>query len=237
MPMMNEPSGLVEDLSGFSGVAPLFPLPDFVLFPQVTQPLHIFEPRYRQMMADVLKGDRLIALGTLKPNWDQLYETKTAPVFSDVCLGRVMLDREMDDGKYIIIIRGLCRARIRAEKLTTTPYRQVELDLRFDKYSNSPEIERSSRRAELLEALVATLPDIEKSRETTEAALRDLPLGVLADLIASSLKIPTETLISLLTENHVDLRTDLLLDLLRAEKRSQHERAASRKFPPDFSAN
>ena len=235
--MMNEPSGLVEDLSGFSGVAPLFPLPDFVLFPQVTQPLHIFEPRYRQMMADVLKGDRLIAMGTLKPNWDQLYETKTAPVFSDVCLGRVMLDREMDDGKYIIIIRGLCRARIRAEKLTTTPYRQVELELRFDKYANSPEIERSSRRAELLEALVATLPDVEKSRETTEAALRDLPLGVLADLIASSLKIPTESMVSLLTENHVDLRTDLLLDLLRAEKRSQHERAASRKFPPDFSAN
>ena len=235
--MMNEPGGLVDDLSGFSGVAPLFPLPDFVLFPQVTQPLHIFEPRYRQMMAAVLKGDRLIALGTLKPNWDQLYETKTAPVFSDVCLGRVMLDREMDDGKYIILIRGLCRARIRAEKLTTTPYRQVELELRFDKYSNTPEIERSSRRAELLEALVATLPDIEKSRETTEAALRDLPLGVLADLIASSLKIPTESMVSLLTENHVDLRTDLLLDLLRAEKRSRHERAASRKFPPDFSAN
>ena len=235
--MMNEPGGLVDDLSGFSGVAPLFPLPDFVLFPQVTQPLHIFEPRYRQMMAAVLKGDRLIALGTLKPNWDQLYETKTAPVFSDVCLGRVMLDREMDDGKYIILIRGLCRARIRAEKLTTTPYRQVELELRFDKYSNTPEIERSSRRAELLEALVATLPDVEKSRETTEAALRDLPLGVLADLIASSLKIPTESMVSLLTENHVDLRTDLLLDLLRAEKRSQHERAASRKFPPDFSAN
>ena len=235
--MMNEPSGLVEDLSGFSGVAPLFPLPDFVLFPQVTQPLHIFEPRYRQMMADVLQGDRLIALGTLKPNWDQLYETKTAPVFSDVCLGRVMLDREMDDGKYIILIRGLCRARIRAEKLTTTPYRQVELELRFDKYSNTPEIERSSRRAELLEALVATLPDVEKSRETTEAALRDLPLGVLADLIASSLKIPTETMISLLSESHVDLRTDLLLDLLREQKRTQREQGATRKFPPDFSAN
>ena len=235
--MMNEPSGLVEDLSGFSGVAPLFPLPDFVLFPQVTQPLHIFEPRYRQMMADVLAGDRLLVLGTLKPNWDQLYETKTAPVFSDVCLGRVMLDREMDDGKYIILIRGLCRARIRAEKFTTTPYRQVELDLRFDKYSNTPEIERSSRRAELLEALVATLPDVEKSRETTEAALRDLPLGVLADLIASSLKIPTETMISLLTESHVDLRTDLLLDLLRAQKRTQGERGSTRKFPPDFSAN
>jgi len=234
---MNEPSGLVDDLSGFEGVAPLFPLPDFVLFPQVTQPLHIFEPRYRKMISDVLAGDRMIALGTLKPNWDSLYETKTAPVFSDVCLGRVMLDREMDDGKYIIIIRGLCRARVRAEKLTTTPYRQVELDLRFDKYSETPEIQRANRRAELLETLIATLPGAEGNRETTEAALRDLPLGVLADLIASSLKIPTETMISILAESNVDLRTDLLLDILRAQKRSQQEPGSTRKFPPDFSAN
>lgn len=234
---MNEPSGLVEDLSGFSGVAPLFPLPDFVLFPQVTQPLHIFEPRYREMISDVLAGDRLIALGTLKPNWDSLYETKTAPVFTDVCLGRVMLDREMDDGKYIIVIRGLCRARIRAEKLTTTPYRQVELELRYDKYSDAPEIQRANRRAELLESLVATLPNAEGNRETTEAALRDLPLGVLADLIASSLKIPTETMISLMAQSHVDLRTDLLLDILREQKLAQREQGATRKFPPDFSAN
>lgn len=234
---MNEPSGLVEDLSGFSGVAPLFPLPDFVLFPQVTQPLHIFEPRYREMISDVLAGDRLIALGTLKPNWDSLYDTKTAPVFTDVCLGRVMLDREMDDGKYIIVIRGLCRARIRAEKLTTTPYRQVELELRFDKYTDAPEIQRENRRAELLESLVATLPNADGNRETTEAALRDLPLGVLADLIASSLKIPTETMISLMAQSHVDLRTDLLLDILREQKRAQREPGATRKFPPDFSAN
>jgi len=234
---MNEPSGLVDDLSEFSGVAPLFPMPDFVLFPQVTQPLHIFEPRYRKMIADVLIGDRLIALGTLKPNWDALYETKTAPVVADVCLGRVMLDREMDDGKYIIVIRGLCRARVRAEKLSMTPYRQVELDLRFDKYSDAPEIQRANRRAELLETLIATLSGAEGNRETTEAALRDLPLGVLADLIASSLKIATETMVSILAESNVDLRTDLLLEILKAQNRSQRESGPTRKFPPDFSAN
>ena len=234
---MNEPSGLVEDLSNFKGVAPLFPLPDFVLFPQVTQPLHIFEPRYRQLMTDVLAGDRLLVLGTLKPNWNDLYETKTAPVFTDVCLGRVMLDREMDDGKYIIIIRGLCRARIKAEKLTKTPYRQVDLELKFDKYSDTPEIQRANRRAELLETLISTLPGAEGNRETTEAALRDLPLGVLADLIASTLKIPTETMISILAESNVDLRTDLLLDLLREQKRNQREQGPTRKFPPEFSEN
>lgn len=235
--MMNEPSGLVEDLSKFSGVAPLFPLPDFVLFPQVTQPLHIFEPRYRTMIADVLSGERLIALGTLKPNWDSLYDTKTAPVYSDVCLGRVMLEREMDDGKYIIVIRGLCRARIKAERLTKTPYRQVELDLKYDKYSETPEIHRANRRAELLETLISTLPGADGNRETTENALKDLPLGVLTDLISSSLKIPTETMVSILAESNVDTRTDLLLEILRKQQHEKQEPGSGRKFPPDFSAN
>ena len=49
-------------LAGFAGTARLFPLPNLVFFPQVMQPLHIFEPRYRQMTADALAGDRLIAL-------------------------------------------------------------------------------------------------------------------------------------------------------------------------------
>lgn len=234
---MYELGGLVEDLSGFGGVAPLFPLPDFVLYPQATQPLQIFEPRYRSMVADILTGDRLLALGTLKPNWDELYETKTAPVYPDVCLGRVMLEREMEDGKFMIIVRGLCRARIISEKLTSTPYRQVELQLRYDQYSETPDIQRANRRSELMEALISTLLGDEGNREATEAALQDLPLGVLSDLIASSLKLPTDTMISILSERNVDLRTDLLLDVLRAQSRQLQERGPQRKFPPDFSAN
>ena len=56
-------------LSDFAGTARLFPLPNLVLFPHVMQPLHIFEPRYRQMTADALAGDRLIAVVLLKPGW------------------------------------------------------------------------------------------------------------------------------------------------------------------------
>lgn len=234
---MSNPAGLSAELAPFSGVAPLFPLPDFVLFPQVTQPLHIFEPRYRAMLADLLAGDRLIAMGTLKPHWENLYDTKTAPVWPDLCLGRVMLDRELEDGKSLIVVRGLCRARIRAEKLCKTTYRQVELDLKLDEYPDSPEIVRSNRRAELLEGLVSASPEAEASRETTESALRELPLGVLADLIASSLKLPTETMMSLLRETNVDLRTDVLLDILREQKRARSEAPPARKFPPEFSQN
>ena len=234
---MSKPVGLSAELSSFSGVAPLFPLPDFVLFPQVTQPLHVFEPRYRSLLSDALAGERLIAVGTLKPHWENLYDTKTAPVWPDLCLGRVIVDKELEDGRSLIVLRGMCRARIRAEKLTKTPYRQVELDLKLDEYPGTPEIARANRRAELLEGLLSVTPETEAAREATESALRDLPLGVLADLIASSIKLPTETLVELIRETNVDLRTDMLLDILRALRQTRAEQAKSRTFPPEFSPN
>ena len=49
---------------------PLFPLPNVVLFPSVCLPLHIFEPRYREMTADALDGDRIIGMVLLRPGWD-----------------------------------------------------------------------------------------------------------------------------------------------------------------------
>ena len=62
----------------FAGTARLFPLPNLVLFPHVVQPLHIFEPRYRQLMADALADDRLIAMALLRPGWEEDYHRKPA---------------------------------------------------------------------------------------------------------------------------------------------------------------
>jgi len=62
-----------SSLTDYMGTARLFPLPNLVLFPQVMQPLHIFEPRYRQMTADALAGDRFLALALLKPGWEPSY--------------------------------------------------------------------------------------------------------------------------------------------------------------------
>ena len=63
-------SGDASHPDDFSGPVRLFPLPNLVLFPYVLQPLHIFQPRYRELMADALHDDRLIALATLKPGWE-----------------------------------------------------------------------------------------------------------------------------------------------------------------------
>ena len=63
----------LNPLDDFHGLARLFPLPNLVLFPAVVQPLHIFEPRYRQLMEDALKDNRLIGMALLRPGWEEDY--------------------------------------------------------------------------------------------------------------------------------------------------------------------
>ena len=92
-------------LSSFSGMVRLFPLPNLVFFPQVMQPLHIFEPRYRQMTLDALAGDRLIALVLPKPGWEADYAGN--PTLHPVaCLGKIVADQKLKDGGFNILLRG-----------------------------------------------------------------------------------------------------------------------------------
>src|SRR5213080_2405252 len=98
-----------EDLSSlcdFQGTARLFPLPNLVLFPHVGQPLHVFEPRYRQLMADALDDDRLIALALLRPGWEEDYHKKP-PIHEMVCLGRINNEEKLADGRYNLLLHGV----------------------------------------------------------------------------------------------------------------------------------
>src|SRR5689334_24880459 len=109
-------------LHDFTGVARLFPLPGLVFFPHAVQPLHIFEPRYRQMAADALAGDRLIAPVLLRPGWEDDYD-ETPAVHPVACLGRVAKNQLLPDGRYNLVLRGLARVRIREELKTDKRYR------------------------------------------------------------------------------------------------------------------
>src|SRR5690348_4408413 len=121
----------ISPLSEFAGTARLFPLPNLVLFPHVMQPLHVFEPRYRQMTADALAGDRLIALALLRPGWESDYDGKPA-IYPVACLGRVVAEQRLDDGRYNILLRGLSRVRVREELPQDRLYRSARVDLLAD---------------------------------------------------------------------------------------------------------
>lgn len=93
---------------------PLFPLPATVLFPNVFLPLHIFEARYRAMVADALAGDRMIGMTLLKPGHEADYEG-TPPVYPIGCAGVITHSEQLEDGRYNIVLRGIERFRIEDE--------------------------------------------------------------------------------------------------------------------------
>ena len=96
---------LIFDETRFKGTARLFPLPDLIMFPHVMQPLHIFEPRYRDMLNEALDSDGLIAMCMLAPGWEADYEGNP-PLLPHACLGRVVTHHRTDNGEYNILASG-----------------------------------------------------------------------------------------------------------------------------------
>lgn len=90
---------------------PLFPLPNLVFFPKTRMPLHIFEPRYRQMVRDVLAADERLGIVLLKPGWEQNYYGNP-PVYPYGTLGTIEQSVALDDGRYNILVHGDVRFRI-----------------------------------------------------------------------------------------------------------------------------
>jgi Lon protease-like protein len=112
---------------------PLFPLPALILYPGALVPLHLFEPRYRRLMRDLLDaGGREMVMGSLLPGWkdDQF---GLPPVAEVAGLGRVVEAREDAEGCFDILLRGMSRVRLVEETMSTPPpgelpYRRVEVE-------------------------------------------------------------------------------------------------------------
>ena len=105
-------------------IIPIFPLPNVVLFPSVFLPLHIFEDRYRQMLTEVLQGDRIIGIVLVRGERDDIEEPP--PVHPVGCAGLVSHAEPLPDGRSNIILRGLQRFRIDQEEHSRS-YRRAQI--------------------------------------------------------------------------------------------------------------
>jgi Lon protease-like protein len=105
---------------------PIFPLPNVVLFPNVFLPLHIFEQRFREMVADAVAGDRIIGMVLLRPGWEEDYQGRP-PVYPVGCAGLITNFEQLDDGRYNIILRGMQKFRI-ADEDDRRSYRQARVE-------------------------------------------------------------------------------------------------------------
>ena len=103
----------------------IFPLPGALLFPRAHLPLHIFEPRYRALVADASARDRRIAM--IQPQ--DRPDGGTSALFDVGCVGRIDQVEALDDGRFNLILEGVQRFRMVRELEVTTPFRQIEADL------------------------------------------------------------------------------------------------------------
>ena len=106
----------------------IFPLPQITLFPGAVLPLHVFEPRYREMVKAALAGRRFIALARLKPGFERDYAGRP-PVFEVCGVGAIESCSERSDGRFDLTLRGLARARIQEELPEARAFRQVRAAL------------------------------------------------------------------------------------------------------------
>jgi Lon protease-like protein len=134
---------------------PIFPLPNVVLFPNVFLPLHIFEPRYRDMVADALAGDRLIGMVLLRPGWEGEYDGRP-PIYPIGCAGVITHHEQMPDGRYNLVLRGLEKFRVLDED-DSKRYRLAHIQPLLE---TIPSADREEIRAarERLEALLVPQP-------------------------------------------------------------------------------
>ena len=109
-------------------IIPVFPLSNFIIFPNTTVPLNIFEPRYVEMIDDSMKTNKLIGLIQPKKN-----KTNSIPDLYEVgCLGKIANLKNTSDGRYLINLKGLSRFKITQEINTNKPYRECEVN--FDDF-------------------------------------------------------------------------------------------------------
>ena len=114
----------------FPNKIPVFPLSNFIIFPNTTVPLNIFEPRYIQMVDDCMKGNRLI--GIIQPK--KTGELKKPNLYEVGCAGKITSFNETEDGRYLIVINGICRYKIIDELKNDKLYRECKIS--FENFIN-----------------------------------------------------------------------------------------------------
>ena len=200
---------------------PIFPLPNVVFFPRTVLPLHIFEPRYRQMVADALEGNRQIGMALLQPGGGSTQDEKPK-VFNVGGMGLITQHEHLEEGRYNILLSGRHRYRI-VEFVRETPYRVARVELLQEVMPSSQEMNEISTQLvlgfrELNEA--STQPGLEAD------VIEKLDFPTLVNSVCSSLNFSVFDQQQLLEMNSVKARATSILDIL--ERQISRERVLSK---------
>jgi len=193
-----------------SDLLPLFPLPNVVLFPSVFLPLHIFEPRYREMVRDASESGGHI--GIIQPVAGESADVSKPSLFPVGCVGEIVGLEELEGGRFNIVLNGSNRFRLISEVDLGTSYRNADVDAgAFDDREPPPlamvqraEVEREARR--LGEALGLSVDWAAVSRLDDEMLVNAIAQVAPFDVSAKQALLESETL---------TVRADLLVQLMQ----------------------
>jgi Lon protease-like protein len=165
---------------------PLFPLPNIVFFPHTRLPLHVFEPRYRQMVKDVLESDQRFGIVLLRPGWETEY-FGAPPVFEWGTLGTVEQAVPLEDGRFNIVVRGDVRFRI-VDEVSRVPYRTARV-IAEPEVAREPAEAYAQREwlADLSRQYLRYLPD-----QTAVPEIETVSLDALTNALIMSLNLDVE---------------------------------------------
>ena len=201
---------------------PLFPLPELVHFPHAVLPLHVFEARYRAMVADALASDRLMATALMKNEHeaaDSASPGKWPSIHPVVCVGRIIEHERLADGRYNLLLEGVARARVHS---ATVPggshrrkmYRIARLAPLQEIGGMEIDLERHRARLSALLWSGAASPNSDSFRSLLQGPT---PTAKIADLLAFHRVEEPRLKQAILTDRNVPRRVDRLIGTLQAQ--------------------
>ena len=195
-------------------IIPLFPLPTTVFYPNTSLPLHIFEPRYRNMVEDALNGKGEIGMILLKPGWENDYQG-TPEIMTIGCVGKITRHSELPEGKYNILLSGLYRFRILNEIKGKT-YRQAEVAILKEINNKDLTSQASPIKERLTRIMQLYLKNIPNGAKIEEALHMEncQNLAEFVDKLTHHFDLPVNKMQEFLEQQDVQKRADSLYSLI-----------------------
>ena len=199
-------------MNNFPKIIPVFPLSNFIIFPNTTVPLNIFEPRYIDMINDSMKSNKLIGMIQPKNSKDEYGLPKLHNIG---CLGKITSFRETEDGRYLIELKGITRFRSIKELETITKYRILHVN--YDDYIQDLENKKEDLKFSDLELIFKDLKSLfeKKGFIINWKALEKQSLDETINALAMASPFSLEEKQVLLEAQNLDIRKNKIAEILK----------------------
>ena len=198
-----------EDLPN---VIPVFPLSNFIIFPNTSVPLNIFEPRYIEMINDSMESNKLI--GMIQPKISKKLDDFSPELHDIGCLGKITSLKKTDDGRYLIDLKGIIRFKILNEIKNDKHYR--EFGINYDAYINDLNEKKENLKLSDLELIFKDLKSLFERRGfiINWSALEKQKLEETINALAMASPFSLEEKQVLLETVSLDLRKNKIAEIL-----------------------